>query len=107
MRFWVKKRRMDENNCNNITIKLEIDGVLDLHAFSPKDIKTLVPDYIEECVRLKIYRVKIIHGKGKGVLRRTVQALLDRNRHVVSYTSADLFDGSWGATVARLRELAD
>ncbi|BCL60810.1 hypothetical protein DGMP_15030 [Desulfomarina profundi] len=98
---------MDELTYDNMTIKLEIDGVLDLHAFSPKDIKTLVPDYIEECVRLKIYRVKIIHGKGKGVLRRTVQALLDRNGYVVSYSSANLFDGSWGATVVHLRELAD
>jgi DNA-nicking Smr family endonuclease len=95
---------MDENNYSDIAIKLEIDGVLDLHAFSPKDLKTLVPDYLEECLCLGIYRVKIIHGKGKGVLRRTVHSLLDRNRHVASYQLADLFDGSWGATVVRLRK---
>jgi len=107
LKSWVKKRLMDENKINDLTIKLEINGVLDLHAFSPKDIKTLVPDYIEECINLEIYRVKIVHGKGRGVLRRTVLALLDRNRHVVSYKTADLFDGSWGATLVRLREADD
>ncbi|WP_457576893.1 Smr/MutS family protein [Desulfomarina sp.] len=98
---------MTENNYSDVTIKLEIDGVLDLHAFSPKDVKTLVPDYIEECIHLKIDRVKIIHGKGKGTLRRIVHALLNRNRHVLSYKSADLPDGSWGATIVQLREPAE
>jgi len=85
-------------------VKLEIDGTLDLHTFSPRDLKHLIPDYLTECHRRKIYQVKIIHGKGKGNLRRSVHALLDRNSLVTGYRLADLFNGSWGATVVALKE---
>ena len=94
----------DENIYGELTIKLEIDGVLDLHAFSPKDVKTLIPDYLEECIGLGIFQVKIIHGKGKGVLRRTVHGILERNSNVASYQLAKPFNGSWGATVVSLRK---
>lgn len=83
-------------------IEIEIDGVLDLHPFSPKDLKTLIPDYIEECRRKKIYEVKLIHGKGKGNIRRSVHALLERNNGVAHYRLADEQHGGWGATVAVL-----
>ena len=87
-------------------VNLEIDGCLDLHTFSPKDLKHLIPDYLTECHTRRIYQVKIIHGKGKGNLRRSVHALLDRNPLVAGYSLADLFNGSWGATMVTLKETA-
>ncbi|MEO1021778.1 MAG: Smr/MutS family protein [Bacteroidota bacterium] len=84
-------------------IELPIDGILDLHLFQPKEIKTLIPDYIEACLEKDIVSVRIIHGKGKGVLRRTVHALLDRNPQVVSYRLAD-DQSSWGATLVELKK---
>ena len=84
-------------------VPLEIDGTLDLHPFSPKDLKYLIPDYLDECYKRKIYQVKIIHGKGKGNIRRSVHALLDRNPHVAAFRPADLFNGSWGATLVELK----
>jgi len=84
-------------------VPLEIDGTLDLHPFSPKDLKYLIPDYLDECHKRKIYQVKIIHGKGKGNIRRSVHALLDRNPHVATFRPADLFNGSWGATLVELK----
>jgi len=84
-------------------IRLEIDGTLDLHTFSPKDLKSLIPDYLEECYKLEIFQVRIIHGKGKGNLRRSVHALLDRNHLVARYRLADLSSGSWGATIVELK----
>ena len=83
--------------------KLPIDGVLDLHTFRPEDLGTLIPDYIEECVKEDIYEIRIIHGKGTGQLRRSVHALLDRNSRVESYTLAGDRSG-WGATLASLKK---
>lgn len=83
---------------------MEIDGVLDLHNFSPKDLKSLIPEYLEECFKKGIREIRIIHGKGKGNLRRSVHALLDRNRLVSSYNLADQQSGSWGATRVWLNE---
>ena len=85
-------------------IPIEINGVLDLHHFSPKEIKYLIPDYLAECAKKNITEVKIIHGKGKGILRRTVHALLERHPEVLSFQLAPEQSGSWGATIVRLRQ---
>jgi dsDNA-specific endonuclease/ATPase MutS2 len=79
--------------------------MLDLHAFHPKDVKDLVPDYIAECRKQNILQVRIIHGKGTGALRETVHALLDRMPEVVSYKLADEQAGGWGATIVHLKPL--
>jgi DNA-nicking Smr family endonuclease len=85
-------------------VRIPIDGVLDLHAFRAEEVKNLVPDYLEECRRRGIYQVRIIHGKGTGALRRTVQSLLRRNPQVLSFKSAGLGGGDWGATEVVLKK---
>jgi len=95
--------RIDDNEIDDQTIvRIEISGELDLHNFSPRDLKTLIPDYLEECLKANILEVKIIHGKGTGALRRSVHALLQRNPLVKSYELADMINGSWGATIVTL-----
>lgn len=84
-------------------VELPIDGVLDLHAFSPKDVKDLVPEYIEECLRRGITELRIIHGKGTGTLKGIVHGLLENNSHVESFKDAGMVGGGWGATEVRLR----
>jgi dsDNA-specific endonuclease/ATPase MutS2 len=92
---------MDEQDA----IELPIDGTLDLHAFHPRDVKTLVPDYLSACRERGIYQVRIIHGKGTGSLRETVHAVLKRLPEVSSYTLAGGEAGGWGATIVSLRPL--
>lgn len=94
----------EEEYWNGKTVELEINGILDLHSFHPKELKHLIPDYIEECLHRKIYEIRIIHGKGIGNIRRSVHALLDRNRNVSSYRLADETAGSWGATIVALQK---
>jgi DNA-nicking Smr family endonuclease len=84
-------------------IELPIDGVLDLHTFRPREIKTLVPDYLAACQERGIYEVRIIHGKGIGQLRETVHALLRRHPAVLSFTLDHPQYGGWGATLVALR----
>jgi dsDNA-specific endonuclease/ATPase MutS2 len=93
---------MNDNEEN--IVALPIDGVLDLHAFAPGDLKTLVPDYLDECIGGGIFEVRIIHGKGIGNIRRSVHALLDRNPRVASYRTAGDGDGGWGATIVQLKK---
>ena len=94
----------EDNPSENDPFAIEIDGVLDLHAFSPKDLKTLIPDYLQECQKKGIMEIKIIHGKGIGNIRRSVHALLERDPLVAEYRQADLHTGSWGATIVRLKD---
>ena len=85
-------------------IHIPIDGALDLHAFRAEEVKTLVPEYLEECRSRGIYQVRIIHGKGTGALRRAVQSLLRKDPHVLSFKTADLGGGGWGATEVVLKK---
>jgi len=85
------------------TVKVPIDGVLDLHNFSPKDLKHLIPDYLDECRKANIFQVRIIHGKGIGNLRRTVHAILGRIPEVKKFKLAG-DRGGWGATLVELKK---
>ena len=78
-----------------------IDGILDLHSFKPKEINSLIPEYITECINRNIIEIRIIHGKGKGILRRGVHAILERDPRVISFETAH-DRSSWGATVVHL-----
>ena len=82
---------------------IEITDELDLHHFSPRDLKELIPDYLDEAAARGFAEVRIIHGKGIGNLRRSVHALLERHPRVASFQLAGDGRGGWGATVVTLR----
>ena len=83
-------------------VRLPIEDSLDLHTFKPREVADLLDDYFEECTRAGIFEVRIIHGKGKGVLKKRVLGLLERHPRVISYGPAPLEAGGWGATLVRL-----
>jgi DNA-nicking Smr family endonuclease len=85
-------------------VVLPIDGTLDLHTFSPKDVPSLVDEYIRAAMENEIYEIKIIHGKGKGVLRRMVHSRLEKNNQVIDF-GLDKGASGWGATTVRLKRL--
>jgi len=87
-------------------VDLPIDGTLDLHTFQPAEVKNLVTDYLEACRSRGILHVRLIHGKGSGSLKRTVEALLARLPEVASFRAADEESGGWGATRVVLRPAA-
>jgi len=83
-------------------LPMPIDGTLDLHTFAPREVKELVTEYLRECRARGILRVRIVHGKGTGALRRQVHALLARLPEVASYALAGEAGGGWGATLVTL-----
>jgi DNA-nicking Smr family endonuclease len=86
-------------------VVIPIEGTLDLHTFKPADVKDLVPEYLRECAAKGIFRVRIIHGKGTGVLARIVRSALDKMPEVASYETAGPPEGAWGATIVHLKAL--
>ncbi|MBN1102369.1 MAG: Smr/MutS family protein [Deltaproteobacteria bacterium] len=85
---------------------LPIDGCLDLHAFRPQDAASVVEEYLWACSEKGICDVRIIHGKGKGTLRRTVHSLLSRHPLVLSF-SLDPGPSGWGTTIVGLKRYAE
>lgn len=83
-------------------VEIPIDGRLDLHPFAPKDVKRLLDAYLEACRDKGILQIEIVHGKGTGALRRTVQTYLARRGDVAWQGPAEEARGGWGVTLVRL-----
>lgn len=86
-------------------VPLPIGPELDLHTFRPRDLGELLPEYFAECRARGILEVRVVHGKGRGQVLRSVHALLARLPEVVSFSLATPAYGGPGATFVRLRPL--
>lgn len=84
------------------TLDLPIDGCLDLHMFRPNEIGSLIPDYLAECRKRGLREVRIVHGKGRGHLRRGVEAVLARTPGIAGWRPAHAEEGAWGAILVTL-----
>jgi len=84
-------------------IRVPITDVFDLHSVQPKEVADVVQAYIEEANRLGLKSLRIIHGRGIGVQRQIVLAVLARTPFVISINDAPPEAGGWGATVVKLR----
>ena len=82
---------------------LPIDGTLDLHAFRPSEVGDLVPEWLAACRAAGLRELRIVHGKGTGALRRSVEAILARHPDVAAFRLAGEDAGGWGATLVTLR----
>ncbi len=82
-------------------VRIPIETSIDLHAFAPRDIPSVVEEYLRAAWDAGFREVRLIHGRGKGVQRGIVQAALERHALVESFYDAP--DSHLGATVANLR----
>ncbi|NOQ20763.1 MAG: DNA mismatch repair protein MutS [Desulfobacterales bacterium] len=82
---------------------MPIEDILDLHTFKPDEVPDLLVDYFSACIDAGIYSIRIVHGKGRGILKKRVQGLLKKNPLVESYRNAPLQAGGWGATLVELK----
>lgn len=94
--------RVPEGGDDEDAVVVPIERELDLHAFAPPEVASVVASWLEECVARGFEEVRIVHGKGVGNLRRTVHAVLERHPAVKSFRLAGSDRGSWGATLATL-----
>jgi len=85
-------------------VRIPIEDSLDLHAFQPRDIRSVVEEYLREAHARGFGEVRLIHGRGIGVQRVMVQSLLAAHPLVAGYADAPEDRGGRGATLVRLRQ---
>jgi DNA-nicking Smr family endonuclease len=83
-------------------VVLPITGELDLHPFAPRDVPSVVEEYLQACRERGILEVRLVHGRGRGVQRAVVQRLLGRSAAVAAFADAPPQSGGWGATLVSL-----
>jgi dsDNA-specific endonuclease/ATPase MutS2 len=81
-----------------------VEDSIDLHTFSPRDVVSVVEEYLEEAASMGYREVRVIHGKGTGVQRAAVRAALSRHPRVEAFFDAPPEAGGWGATRVILRK---
>jgi len=99
-----KADELDLNNPFPEPFELEITDALDLHAFSPKDAKSVVETYLIEARKKNFHTVRIIHGKGIGVQREMVRRVLAETDFVESFKNPSEFSSNWGATIVKFKD---
>ena len=95
---------IDLNNPFSEPFEIEITDSLDLHAFSPKDVKSVVEEYLRESHKKGFRLVKIIHGKRIGVQREIVRKILAETNFVKSFKNAPEFSSGRGATIVNFTD---
>ena len=88
-------------------IEIEITDVFDLHTIHPRDVKTVVEEYLAQAHARGFSSVRIIHGKGIGVQREMVRSILARTTFVADWMDAPPTAGGLGATIVHLGILVD
>lgn len=81
-------------------IRIPIEAELDLHAFAPADILSVVAEYVEAAAAKGLVEVRLVHGRGRGIQRAAVQAALDRHQLVLEFWDDPA--SHLGATLVRL-----
>jgi dsDNA-specific endonuclease/ATPase MutS2 len=94
---------MDEPDDPDEPVVLPIEDSIDLHAFAPKDIPSVVESYLEAARAAGFAEVRVIHGRGKGVQKERVRQVLGRSEHVRHFEEATPDRGGYGATVVQLK----
>jgi DNA-nicking Smr family endonuclease len=84
-------------------VRIPIEDALDLHAFAPRDVASVVAEYLGAAHARGFAEVRLIHGRGIGVQRRIVQSVLARHPLVAGFADAPPERGGAGATIVRLR----
>jgi DNA-nicking Smr family endonuclease len=84
-------------------IRIPIEDALDLHAFAPRDIPSVVAEYLDAAHERGYREVRLIHGRGIGVQRRIVRSVLATHRLVTAFADAPPERGGPGATIVTLR----
>jgi DNA-nicking Smr family endonuclease len=84
-------------------VEIPLTGDLDLHPFRPREIPSVVEEYVQACRARGVLRLRLAHGRGKGVQRAAVRRVLACLPEVMTFGDAPPLAGGWGATVVELR----
>jgi len=85
-------------------VQLPVADSIDLHPFAPRDVRSVVAEYLEEAAKAGFGEVRLIHGRGVGSQREAVRTVCAGHRRVAGYGDATPERGGWGATIARLKK---
>ncbi len=86
-----------------VVVKSGFETELNTRGLTADEAIEAVSDFITEAAALSETEVRILHGKGGGVLRRAIRDFLRRDKRVASFQDAMPYEGGHGVTMVKLR----
>ncbi len=78
------------------------DGI-DLHGMTRGQASAVVIEFLEHCVARGLRCVRIVHGKGLGILKAKLRKWLPQREEVLAFCQAPANDGGSGALLVLLK----
>ncbi|MBN1352865.1 Smr/MutS family protein [candidate division KSB1 bacterium] len=94
----------EEDDSDDMPEFFRVTDELDLHGFFPEQVPEMLDEFIKNALELRLYRLRIIHGKGKSKLKWLVHKTLENDPRVASFGDAPPESGGWGATIVYLKD---
>lgn len=91
------KRREAKLNLRSVATSVDLRGM------DAEEAMYSVDKYLDEACMAGLNEVTVIHGKGTGILRNTINDMLKRHPHVKSYRLGNYGEGGTGVTVVELK----
>jgi DNA mismatch repair protein MutS2 len=82
---------------------LQVSPEIDLRGMLPEEATHMLQTYIDTAYRAHLEEIRIIHGKGTGVLRQAVSAYLRKDPHIREFRPGRYGEGELGVTIAQLK----
>lgn len=99
-----REERTRVNHSGSFNKSAYISPEIKLIGMTRDEAITRLDKYIDDAAMSHLKEVRIVHGKGTGVLRAAVQEYLSGNPYVKSFGQAAFGEGDAGVTVAKLSE---
>jgi DNA mismatch repair protein MutS2 len=76
---------------------------IDIRGRTAREGLEEIERYVDRAAIAGVPEIRIIHGKGKGILKREIEAFLRDCPLVESFRTGEPREGGWGATIVRVR----
>lgn len=86
-----------KDKARNVSLSINVRGKMLEEALAEVD------KYIDDAFMAKLEKVTIIHGRGEGILRRGIQEMLSKNKHIKEFRDGHFNEGGNGVTVVSLK----
>lgn len=94
---YVKSTRAFESKTKNVSTEVDVRGQY------PEEAWANTEKFLDDCYLAGISPVRIVHGKGTGVLKKHIREKLRKHRYVKDFRPGRFGEGEDGVTVVELR----
>ncbi len=97
-----KNKQVIINNRRSMAKALNISPEVNVLGMTVLEATDFVDRYLDDAIMAHLTKVRIIHGKGTGALRKGIHEYLKKQKHIKGFHLAEYGEGDAGVTIVEL-----